>query len=265
LPQSAAPHRSEAVWLWCVAGNDVVLAAKAATSTIPIVFSIGLDPIQMGVVASLSRPGGNITGVYYLSAALMPKRLELLSELVPGAGTFAFLTDPKNPNSDPQVKDLKAAANSMGKLLLVLTASSRSDFEAAFAKLADNHAVGLIVAGAALFQSSVDELVTLSARHKVPTVYSGRDFAAAGGLASYGSDISDAYRLAGIYTGQILKGGTAADLPVQQSTRVNLAINMKTAKALGLTFPLSLLGRARLRRCGSSSPLRSIGPTSSNT
>jgi len=221
-----------------------VLAAKAATTTIPIVFMIGVDPVELGFVASLNRPGGNLTGVTSLAAELGPKRVELLHELVPTATIIAALVNPANPNSEAASRDLQAAARSLGLQLHVLNASSERDFDAAFATLVQLRAGGLVILSEAFFNTRSEQLAALSVRHAVPTIYQYREFAAAGGLMSYGGGIADSYRIAGVYTGRILKGEKPADLPVQRSTKVELFINLKAAKALGITFPPSLLARA---------------------
>jgi putative ABC transport system substrate-binding protein len=220
------------------------LAAKAATSTIPIVFSIGGDPVELGLVASLNRPGGNITGVTFRATLLVAKGLEVLVELVPTAAVIATLINPNNPNSKTQLRDLQTAARMLGRRLHVLNASSERDIDAGFATLAQVRADALVVGPDSFFSSRRDQLVALAARYAVPTVYSWPEYVAAGGLMSYGSSLADANRLVGVYVGQILKGAKPADLPVVQSTRVELVINMKTAKTLGLTFPITLLGRA---------------------
>jgi putative tryptophan/tyrosine transport system substrate-binding protein len=220
------------------------LAAKAATSTIPVVFVTGGDPVQMGLVASLNRPGGNATGVYMLTSALEPKRLELLRELVPNAEVIGVLVDPNSPDTEIQLRDLPVAAQSLGQQIRFLRAGNEGDIDAAFATLIKQKIGALVVASSPSYLPLREQIVTLAARHAVPTVYFLRDFATVGGLMSYGTSLVDAYRRAGIYTGRILKGERAADLPVEQSTRVELVINMKTAKDLGLTFPITLLGRA---------------------
>jgi putative ABC transport system substrate-binding protein len=220
------------------------LAAKAATSAIPVVFVTGGDPVQMGLVASLNRPGGNATGVYMLTSALEPKRLELLRELVPNAEVIGVLVDPNSPDTEIQLRDLPVAAQSLGQQIRFLRAGNEGDIDAAFATLIKQKIGALVIASSPSYLPLRQQIVTLAARHAVPTVYFLRDFAMVGGLMSYGTSLVDAYRRAGIYTGRILKGERAADLPVEQSTRVELVINMKTAKDLGLTFPITLLGRA---------------------
>jgi putative ABC transport system substrate-binding protein len=225
-------------------GLPALLAAKAATGTIPIAFYVGVDPVEMGLVASLNRPGGNLTGVTGLSVELVPKRLELLHELVPAATVMALLVNPTNPNSATQTRDLQVAARRLGLALHVLNAASERDFEAVFAELAQLKAGALVVGADGLFVRRGEELGALAVRHRVPAIFQDRAFGAGGGLASYGASIADAYRLVGVYAGRLLKGEKAAELPVQQATKVELVINLKTAKALGLTVPLPLLGRA---------------------
>jgi putative ABC transport system substrate-binding protein len=221
------------------------LAAKAATTTIPIVFQSGIDPVEVGLVASLNRPGGNLTGVSNLNVELLPKRLELLHELVPTATVIALLVNPTNPIvAEANTRDLQAAARSLGLQLHVLQASTERDFDTAFATLAQQRAGGFVIGGDAFFTSKIERLAALALHYAMPTIYQFRAFAAAGGLMSYGADLKDLNRQAGAYVGRILKGEKPADLPIQQSTKVELFINLKTAKALGLTVPLPLLGRA---------------------
>jgi putative tryptophan/tyrosine transport system substrate-binding protein len=227
-----------------VASTPGVLAIKAAITTIPIVFTTGNDPVQFGLVASLARPGGNITGVTQLNVEVAPKRLELAHELVPTATVIAVLVNPTNPNTEPHLRDLQAAARTLGVQLHVLHASTERDFDTVFATLSQLRAGALVVGSDGFFISRIEQLAALTLRHAVPAISPRREFAAAGGLMSYGGSIKDDYRLMGGYTGRILKGEKPADLPVQQATRIELVINMKTAKALGLTFPITLLGRA---------------------
>jgi ABC-type uncharacterized transport system substrate-binding protein len=226
--------------------TPAALAAKAATTTIPIVFETGGDPIQLGLVRSLNRPGGTVTGVTQTNQEVTPKRLELLHELLPTARVMALLVNPSDPAvAETQTKDSLSASQTLGLELHVLNASSERDFDAVFANVIQLRAGGLVIATDALFTSrSGEQLAALAVHHAVPAVYKGREFAAAGGLMSYGSEIADSYRLVGNYTGRILNGDKPADLPVQQATKVELIINLKTAKALGVTFPLTLLGRA---------------------
>ena len=227
------------------AGNSPAVAAKAATATIPILFAIGGDPVAVGLVASLSRPGGNITGVATLSVELGAKRLEVLHELVPTATSIALLVNPTNPtNADTLSRDLQVAARTRGVDLHVFHASTESDLDTVFASLRQLRASALIIASDAFFNSRTQLLTALAARHAVPTIYSYREYVTAGGLVSYGDILTDVYRLVGAYAGRILKGEKPADLPVQQSTKVELFINLKTAKALGLAVPDSLLARA---------------------
>jgi putative ABC transport system substrate-binding protein len=230
-------------------GNSTpaALAAKAATATIPIVFQIGGDPIQAGLVASLNRPGGNLTGVTSLATELGPKRLELLHELLPATTDIAMLlnpnANPSNPTPIPSAS-MRAAATTLGVRLHVLHASSALDFDTAFSALDRLRLGALLIAPNLLFNTRGDQLAALALRHAVPAIFQFREFATAGGLMSYGGSITANYHLLGIYTGRILKGEKPADLPVQQATRIELIINMKTSKALGLTFPITLLGRA---------------------
>jgi putative ABC transport system substrate-binding protein len=227
-----------------VANTPGNLAAKAATTTIPIVFSTGGDPVQMGLVASLSRPGGNVTGVTQMNQGVAPKRLELAHELVPAATTMALLVNRTSPNTEPQVRDLHAAARTLGLQLHVLHAGTDGDFDTVFATLAKLQAGALVIGPDGFFNSRSELLATLTLRHRVPAMYEDRAFAVAGGLMSYGGSTPGMYRIAGAYTGRILKGERPADLPVQQATKIELVINLKTAKALGLSIPLPLLGRA---------------------
>jgi putative tryptophan/tyrosine transport system substrate-binding protein len=229
-----------------VANTPGAPEVKAATTTIPIVFLTGNDPVQIGLVASLNRPGGNVTGVTTLNVEVAPKRLELLHELIPTATVVALLVNPTSPTSlaETTTRDTQGAARTLGLELHVLHASTQRDFDTAFAILAQRRAGALVIGPDPFFNSEIEQLAALALRHAVPTIYESRKFAAAGGLMSYGGSLTDLYRQAGIYTGRILKGAKPADLPVQQSTKVELFLNLKTAKAFGLTFPLSLLGRA---------------------
>src|SRR6516164_10732923 len=228
-----------------VANGPAARAAKAATATIPIVFAAGFDPVEAGLVASLNRPGGNLTGVTILDVELGPKRLELLHELIPTTTIIAALVNPSDPaRAEITSRTLQAAAHTLGLKLHVLHASTDGDFEAVFTDLTSLKADGLVIGGEPFFNSRSGQLGALTFRHAVPAIYQLREFAAAGGLVSYGANLSDAYRLTGIYTGRVLKGAKPADLAVQQSTKVELIINMKTAKALGISVPLPLSGRA---------------------
>jgi ABC-type uncharacterized transport system substrate-binding protein len=225
-------------------GAPSAQAAKAATNSIPIVFSTAVDPVEFGLVASLNRPGGNLTGVTILSVELGPKLLELLHELVPTVTVMALLVNPTSPFAETLSRDAQAAARTLGLQLHVLHASTERDFETAFATLVQLRAGALVIGGDVLFTNRSDQLAALTLRHAVPAIYSVREFALAGGLISYGPSIADAWRLMGIYTGRILNGEKPLDLPVQQVTKVELVINLKIANALGLALPLSLLGRA---------------------
>ena len=220
-------------------------AAKDATTKVPIVFVAGFDPVEAGLVPSLSRPGGNVTGVGFLDVELGPKRLEILHELVPTANTVAALINPSDPaRAETTTKDLQAAARVLGLQLRILHARSDEELETVFARFAQLGAGGLVIGGEPFFNSRSERLGALSVRHALPTIYQLREFAAGGGLASYGASLTDAYRLTGLYAGRILKGERPPDLPVQLASKVELILNLKTAKTLGLTIPLTLRGRA---------------------
>jgi len=227
-----------------VANGPAVRPAKAATSTVPIVFVVGFDPVAFGLVGSLNRPSGNLTGVSVLDVEIGAKRLELLHELVPTATVMALLVNPTTPAAETIARDAQVAARALGLQLHVLRASSDRDFDTVFATVAQRRVGALVIGADPFFTNQSRQLAELAARHAVPTIYEFREFAAAGGLISYGTSIGDAYRLAGAYTGRILKGEKPADLPVQQSTKFELVINLKTAKALGLTVPDKLLAIA---------------------
>jgi len=233
------------VALIVAAGSSSALAAKAESTTLPIVFSAATDPVKVGLVASLNRPGGNVTGVTSLNVEVGPKRLELLHEVVPSATSMALLVNPTNPSiAEPFSRTLQEAARALGLQLHVLHASSEREIEAAFATLVKLRAGGLVIMPDPFFLAHNEQLAALTVRHSVPSTALFREFAAAGGLMSYGSDDREYYRLVGIYVGRILKGEKPGDLPVQQATKVELIINLKTARALGLTVPLPLSGRA---------------------
>ncbi len=244
LPALAADLVRQQVTVIAATSTPAALAAKPTTTTIPIVFEMGGDPIQTGLVESLSRPGGNITGTAHLNVELAPKRLELLHELVPTTNIAALLVNPTNPNAETVSKEVQAAAPTLGLQLQVIQASTDRDFDTVFTTLLKLRAGALAIATDPFFTSRIEQLGALSLRHAMPTIYQYRQFVAAGGLVSYGGSITDSYYKAGVYTGRILKGAKPADLPVQLSTKVELVINLKTAKALGLTVPVSLLGRA---------------------
>jgi putative ABC transport system substrate-binding protein len=220
------------------------LAAKSVTTTIPIVFEMGADPIAIGLVGNLNRPGGNITGVSSLNVEVTPKRLEIMHEVAPTAAEIAVLINPTSPTADSQLRNLQAAARALGLHLHVLHASTERDFDAVFVTLIQLRAGGLVVASDGFFATHSEQLAALTIRHAVPAIHQSRDFTIAGGLMSYGGSFAESHRQAGVYTGRILKGDKPADLPVQLVTKVELFINLKTAKTLGITFPLSLLGRA---------------------
>ena len=226
------------------ANGPAVLEAKAATSTIPIVFNVAADAVQAGLVASLNRPGGNLTGVSNLGVEVGPKRLALLHDLVPMATIIALLINPTSPNAETQSREMKAAARAIGLQLNIAHASGERDFDTVFASLVQLRAGGLVIGPDPFFNSRAELLAALALRHAMPTISQFRQFATVGGLMSYGGSQTDQYRLAGVYTGRILKGEKPSDLPVQQSTKVELIINMKTAKALGLTIPETLLATA---------------------
>jgi putative ABC transport system substrate-binding protein len=245
LPSLAADLVQQKVTVIAATTTPAALAAKAATSTVPIVFTTGGDPIKLGLVASLRRPGGNVTGSTQLSVEVGPKRLELARELFPGATTFALLVNPANPLAATVSKDLGAVADTLGMRLHVLHASTEADFEAAFATAAQLRVAALVISTPEpWFGSHAAQLGALALRHSVPAIYFQREFAAAGGLMSYGGSVTETYRLAGLYAGRILKGEKPADLPVVQSAKVELILNLKTARALGITIPLPLSGRA---------------------
>ena len=226
-------------------GSPAALPAKAATTVIPIVFMIGSDPVELGLVASLNRPGGNLTGVAYLNVEVAPKRLELLHEFVPTAKSIALLINPANPvTAAAQVKELQAVVPTLGVHLLVVNASNPIEIEDAFATLVRDRVDALQIGVDPLFGNHSDQIVALATRNKIPTIYPWREFTAAGGLMNYGSSIPDAFRQVGVYTGQILKGASPADLPVQRPTKLRFVINLKAARALGIEFPARLLALA---------------------
>jgi putative ABC transport system substrate-binding protein len=245
LPALATDLVHRQVTVIVSAGTPAVAAAKAATATIPIVFNTGADPVAAGFVASLNRPGGNLTGVTVLLAEIVPKHFELLREMIPTASTIAFLHNPTNRTlAGPITSDAQAAARNLGFKLHVLQASTEHEIDDAFATLAQLRLDGLVIGPDVFFTIRSKQLAALTLQHAVPAIYHYRGFAAAGGLMSYGVNLADAYRLEGVYVGRILKGEKPADLPVQQATKVELIVNLKTAKALGITVPLPLSGRA---------------------
>jgi putative ABC transport system substrate-binding protein len=245
LPAMAVDLVHRQVTVIAATSTPAALAAKAATTSIPIVFETGGNPVQLGLVARLNQPGSNVTGVTQLNWEILPKKMELLHELLPSAGVIALLINPTDSvYAETQLREALAAAHTLGLDLRVLNASTEHDFESVFADVTHLRASGLVIGEDALFISHVKQLATLTVHHSVPAVYKSREFVAAGGLLSYGGSGTDAYHLAGVYTGRLLKGEKPADLPVQQATKVDLFINLKTAKALGITIPLPLSGRA---------------------
>jgi len=244
LPELAADLVGRKVDLLVAGGSVPTLAAKSATSTIPIVFASVGDPVALGLIASLARPGGNITGVASINVELVPKLFELLSELVPQAKVIALLLNPDNSNAERTIRDVPDAARAKGGRLPILKARSESEIDAAFASLAQLQVGGLVIAADPFFNSRQEQFAALASRHAVPAIYSYRKFVTAGGLISYGTSSGSIYRQVGIYAGRVLKGEKPADLPVQQPTTFELVINLKTAKALGLTVPQSILALA---------------------
>jgi putative ABC transport system substrate-binding protein len=245
LPELAADLvRQQVSVIFVGGGAPAELAVKAATTTIPIVFSTGGDPVRSGLVASLNQPSGNITGVYHFATGLEAKRLGLLHEMLPKATPIAVLINPNYADAENQLRDVQEAAARLGVQLVVVRANAESDFNAAFSTVVQQRSGALLVCASPFFNNRREQLVVLAARHALPTIYEWRDFAAAGGLMSYGTSLSDAYRQVGVYVGQILKGAKPVDLPVVQSTRFELVINLSTAKALGIEVPPTLSARA---------------------
>jgi putative ABC transport system substrate-binding protein len=244
LPALVADLVRRRVAVIVAAGGVVAVAAKAATTTIPIVFNMGSDPVALGLVASLSRPGGNLTGITFLEAELAPKRLQLLHELIPNAAAFGVLADPASPPTQSIITDLQAAARTLGLQLIVVNARTDSDLETAFETFSQRRVDAVLVGTSTLYTRRTEQLAALTARYALPAIFPYRTHALVGGLLSYGSPIAYAYHQWGIYTGRILKGEKPADLPVEQATRIELILNLKTAKALGITVPPALLVRA---------------------
>jgi putative tryptophan/tyrosine transport system substrate-binding protein len=226
------------------AGIPAALVAKKATTSIPITFVIGSDPMQVGLVESLSRPGGNITGITSMAVELEPKRVELLHEVMPTANVVALLVNPSNPNAPVQTKEVEAAAQRLGLKIHIIHVSAETEFAAAFSELAHSEARALAICNDAMFISRREQLAALALRHGFPAIFQHREFAASGGLMSYGGSLMEGYRQLGMYTTLVLKGAKPSEVPVQQSTKIELIINLNTAKALGLTLPITVLGRA---------------------
>jgi putative tryptophan/tyrosine transport system substrate-binding protein len=245
LPELAADLvRSHVAVIVTPFSTPAALAAKAVTTTIPIVFGTGVDPVKMGLVASLNLPGGNVTGVTIMNVELAAKRLGLLHELLPQAVRFAVLVNPSNPIGDVVSADVRAAASTLGLQIEILTASTNHDIDKAFASLTQNRTEAVMISPDALFVTRLVQLITLTTRRGVPTIYPWREAAQAGGLMSYGTDLADAYRQVGVYAGQILKGKKPADMPVLRPTKFEFIINLQTSKAFGLDVPPTLLARA---------------------
>jgi putative ABC transport system substrate-binding protein len=244
LPAMAADLVGRGVNVIAATSTPANVIAAAATKLIPIVFTTSSDPVELGLVASLSRPGGNVTGVATLNVETAAKRLELIHELVPAATVIGVLLNPNRPGATDLSRDLQEAARKLGLQIRVLNPTTESEIDLAVAQLAEQGAKALVVTTDAFFFSRRDQLIGLAERHRIPAIFDRREFAEAGGLVSYGGSVADLYRLAGNYAGQILKGGKPADMPVQQSTKIELVINLKTAKALGLTVPQTLLATA---------------------
>jgi putative ABC transport system substrate-binding protein len=244
LPALAADLVRRRVTVIVASGILAALAAKAATTTIPIVFATGGDPIALGLVASLNRPGANVTGIAILSAELAPKRLQLLRELLPNAAVFGVLADPVSASTQSVVAELQAAARALGRQLVFVNAKTDGDLETAFATFSQQHVGAVLVSNSSFYTRRMEQLAALAARHALPAIFPYREFALAGGLMSYGSSLGYQMHQVGIYTGRILKGEKPADLPVEQAARIELTLNLKTVKALGIEFPTGLLVRA---------------------
>lgn len=244
LPALAADLVRRQVAVIAATSTPANLVAKKATGTIPIVFTTGDDPVQLGLVTSLARPGGNVTGVTQLSVEVLPKRIELAHELVPTASAIALLANPTDPTSDFEARGAQAAAHTLGLQLHILRASTKAELDDAFTAVHQMAVAVLVVANSVFFNGYIGQMAAAANRYSLPTIYTYRRFVAAGGLISYGAELTESYRLAGDYTGRILKGDKPAELPVQQATKIELLINLKTAKTLGLTIPPALIARA---------------------
>jgi putative ABC transport system substrate-binding protein len=236
--------RRQVAVIAALGGDAPAHAAKAATTTIPVVFAVAADPVKAGLVASLNRPGGNLTGAHFLLNMISAKQVEVLHEAVPKANVVGYLINPNDPEAERSINEVRAAAQTLGQELLVTRACSEREIESAFAELAQRRVGAILVGSDVFFYSRREQIVALAAHHVIPAIYNVREYAQSAGLMSYGTSVDDAQRLAGLYVGRILHGEKPADLPVQQAVRVELVLNLKTAKTLGITFPLSLLGRA---------------------
>ncbi len=244
FPGLAAELVRRQVSVLAVSSPPGALAAKRATTTIPIVFSIGADPVAAGLVPTLSRPGGNVTGIYQFTTGLEAKRLGLLHEMVPKVETIGVLVNPNYPSAESQLRDVQGAATSLGVQLVIVRANKENEFDAAFSTLVAQHADALLVCASPFFNTARQQLIILAARHALPSIFEWRDYAAAGGLMSYGTDLSEAYHQVGVYAARILKGEKASDLPIVQSTKFEFVINLSTAKALHIEVPPTLSARA---------------------
>lgn len=246
LPALAADLVDRRVSLIAAIGTPAALAAKSTTTAIPVIFAVGSDPVQIGLIASLDKPAGNMTGVADMAVGREEKRLELLHEAIPTASVLALLVNPSNPTAKAQMRDAASVARKVGLQLKFIQASAESSFDRAYSELAESRVEGLVIGDDALFDSQSAELASLALRHAMPAIFQGQAFAVAGGLMSYGSSLTETYHQAGVYSGLVLKGATPADLPVFQSTKIEFIVNLRTAGSLGIALPAGLLGRANV-------------------